>query len=268
MVKDCLSCIFLTTAFVINLTILVLSHSSCCQLFAFCIYSIVEVRNGLDFVKVNSPQAVAEHISNEISKRLSSGQKVLWLLSGGSSIKIAVAAANLLRSKVNLKNLTVTLDDERYGPPGHKDSNWRQIQDAGFSLPGAKLRLVLSGKGFAETADDYSRTLDADLDAANYAIAIAGIGADGHIFGIKPHSPAVDSQQPVVAYEWEDYQRITPTFKTIRRINEIVSYVVGEEKWLQIEKLEQDLAVAEQPAQFLKQCNKVTIYNDLKGERI
>jgi 6-phosphogluconolactonase/glucosamine-6-phosphate isomerase/deaminase len=221
----------------------------------------------ITFYKISSQAPVIQFIADKINSKLADDQKVLWLLSGGSSIDIEVKVADLLE-KNKLSNLIVTLADERYGPVGHKDSNWQQLIEAGFSLPEAQLKPILHGPGMEETAAAYEKELLHDLENADYSLALAGIGADGHIFGIKAGSPAVETNNLIAAYEWGDYKRITSTYNLIKKINEIVSYVAGEEKHAVLNNLEHDLSVNEQPAQLLKTLDSVTIFNDFKGDKL
>lgn len=217
------------------------------------------------FRKITSSEPVEKYVINVISDKLAVGMRVLWLIAGGSAIKIAVAISQNLPKK-NLQNLTITLTDERYGPVGHIDSNWSQLISAGFKLAGANMQPVLKGEGFDQTAKDYSKTLLEDLKKTDYSLALAGMGPDGHIFGIKSGSPSVKSDQIVAAYKWDDYKRITPTVKFLKKLDETVMYVAGQEKWPQLDTLENELDPVVQAAQLLKNLKKVTIYNDYKGE--
>jgi 6-phosphogluconolactonase/glucosamine-6-phosphate isomerase/deaminase len=220
------------------------------------------------YVKINSIKPATAYLFKVIKKKLGDQQKVLWMIPGGSSMDIVIETAKLLQKCPNLDLLTVTLTDERYGRVGHKDSNWQQLVDRRFQLPGAKLQPVLEGLAIEATAKNYSDSVDHTLKNVDYAIALAGMGPDGHIFGIKPGGPAVDSQDEVVAYKWDDYARLTPTFNFIKRLDEVVVYAVGAEKHQQIDDLQKDLPPTKQPAQFLKQLKKVTIFNDYKGVEV
>jgi 6-phosphogluconolactonase/glucosamine-6-phosphate isomerase/deaminase len=219
------------------------------------------------YVKINSIKPVTAYLFHGIKRKLEDKWQVLWMVAGGSSMDIAIETSKQLQNCPNLNLLTVTLTDERYGPVGHENSNWKQLIDRGFQLPNAKLQPVLEGLDIKTTAKRYWDTLDDDLKNADYAIALAGLGPDGHIFGIKPDSPAVDSQDEVIAYKWEDYDRLTPTFNLIKRLDEVVIYAAGAEKHIQIDDLEESISPEKQPAQFLKELKKVTIFNDYKGEK-
>ena len=221
----------------------------------------------IDFRHIKGDQAVVDYIVNRLSERLNSGQRLLWLVAGGSAMVIAAKAAKDLGGRTDLNRLSISLTDERYGPIGHADSNWRQLAQKGFSLPGAQLVPVLTGQSPADTAQNFANNLNQALEDHDFSLALAGMGPDGHIFGIKPSSPAVNSDKSVVAYDWEDYHRITPTIKLIQRLDEVVMYAVGKEKQTQIDKLDMKLDANEQPAQLLKRLKKVVFFNDYKGGR-
>ncbi|MBX4191140.1 6-phosphogluconolactonase [Candidatus Saccharibacteria bacterium] len=222
----------------------------------------------IEFRQVHSTQPVVDLIFRTIHTLLEKNASILWLIGGGSAIEIAIQVASQLNKSRNLEQLTVTLTDERYGPVGHRDSNWKQLQDRGFKLDNAKLLPVLTNKDFEQTANSYGESLNKALSQADYSLALAGMGPDGHIFGIKPNSPAVDSRNDVVAYKWDDYQRITPTASFISRLDEVIIYASGEEKHQQIADLEKELSLQEQPAQLLKKLQKVTIFNNHIGGKV
>lgn len=219
------------------------------------------------FKKIASPKPAATYIYKAVGRRLSAGQSVLWLVAGGSAMDAAVSAARRLAKTADLSKLTVTLTDERWGAPGHADSNWRQLGEKGFKLPGAQLAPVLKGQNLTETAADFGRFLTGALGQADFSLALAGMGPDGHIFGILPGSPAVQSDQPVIGYQWHDYARLTPTPGLLHQLDEVVIYAAGEAKWPQIAKLKEDLSPNDQPAQLLKSLPKVTFFNDYEGEK-
>ncbi|HVX58258.1 MAG TPA: 6-phosphogluconolactonase [Candidatus Saccharimonadales bacterium] len=213
------------------------------------------------FYGLASDKDVIDYLFERISERLRRGDKVLWLLSGGSAIRIETAIAAKL-ALLNHAKLTVSLFDERYGQPGHADSNWRQLQDAGFKLPQAKLQPVLTGEDMATTVKGFSSFIGKSLDDADFTLGLAGIGPDGHTLGIKPRSPALDTKDLVSGYDWDDYRRITTTEAVIARLDEIVVYAFGPEKKEQLETLKRKAGSADQPAQLLKLCRNVRIYSD------
>lgn len=223
----------------------------------------------MTFYAVDSIEPVAHFIRGAITQRLLEGQRVLWLVAGGSSVAVAIATAKLLEeAKVSLDGLTVSLTDERYGIHGHPDSNWQQMKMAGFDLPGARLHQVLGDKTFAETVADFDKFLENELTTADYRIGLFGIGEDGHTSGILPHSAAVHAQQLVCGYTGSDYQRITTTPAAIARLDETVVYAVGKAKHHVLEGLGTEVPLDDQPAQALKSVARCTVFNDRKGDKL
>ena len=226
----------------------------------------------MQFFKVSSSEPVVAFLVRRLTEKLKSG-KVLWLVAGGSAIPIVIDVAKRL-PKENLRNLTFSLTDERFGPVGHGDSNWQQLLDGGLELASATLLPVLTGQAQNETAAAWGKALDAAWQGADYRLGFFGVGPDGHIAGVLPHSSVVEAKDTVVSYQSEAipgvrpaFQRISLSLPGIARLDEAVVYAVGEAKWPVLDQLETtDLPLAEQPAQILKRIPVVSIFNDHKGE--
>lgn len=179
---------------------------------------------------------------------------------------IVLAVAKKLEG-LSLKNLSIFLTDERYGPIGHSNSNWSHLEKNGFKLSGTRLIPTLVNRTLDETVQLYEKTVGPFLsDSSVYKLAMAGIGADGHTFGIKPKSPAVFSKELVSGYRGDDFVRITLTPNAIKMMDEIVVYATGQEKQPVLDDLDNNISIVRQPAQALKQVKNLTIYNDYKGE--
>jgi len=221
----------------------------------------------IEFFTVTTIKPVVAHLATTISYHLVEKHKVLWLVSGGSSAKIAVKTAKRIDSEAleNIQNLTVSLIDERYGPVGHPDSNWQQLNEAGFRIKGANMPPVLANASLEQTAKNYAQFIEKALKEHDYILGLVGIGADGHTFGIKPGSPAIRGKELVCAYTWDDYVRLTLTPHAIEKIDEIVAYAVGNEKRGALDDLVKSIPPKQQPAQYLKTARKLTVYNDYKG---
>ena len=218
-------------------------------------------------VKTTSTGAVNAHLVEALRERLSRRLRVLWLVSGGSAIAVAVAVRQQLGDCAGLAGLSVGLVDERYGAVGHQNSNWQQLRAAGFELAGIQPLPVLAGKSFAATVDDYEAALAAAMSASDYRLGLFGIGVDGHTAGILPDSPAVTSDQLVCGYQGPDYQRITVTPALITTLDEAVACAFGLAKKPALTKLLAGTAVrSEQPAQVLCQVPVSIVYNDQLGE--
>jgi 6-phosphogluconolactonase/glucosamine-6-phosphate isomerase/deaminase len=210
-------------------------------------------------------------IVSSILSQLKSSKQVLFFVTGGSSIAICVKVAELLRNNPEqdlTKNLTIMMTDERYGPLDHKDSNWYQLMQKGFSLPQARLLPILDGDDRVSTTLKFNTNLSQELmkdKETMYKIGLFGVGADGHTSGILPESDAVKSEDFACSYNTPTFSRITTTFKTIEKLDEAVAWIQGENKWWVIKDLlEKNIDVAKQPAQILKKVPISTIFSDFK----
>ena len=217
----------------------------------------------ITFIK-QKPDSARNYLVKTIGGRLDEGQKVLWFLSGGSSIALAVEVRERLDS--NLDKLVVMLIDERYGPDNHPDSNWKQLKDAGFDFSGLQAVPVLRGLPLEETTLRFQEELSRHFKEADFKIAIAGIGPDGHTSGILPGSPALTAPGLATHYQGPDYQRITTTPKALAQLDEAVVSLSDEKKRGVVEQLQQDIPVDKMPAQLLKTLPEFIVFNNWIGE--
>jgi len=207
----------------------------------------------------------AGYITDVIRRELESPRKVLWFLSGGSSIPIAVHVRSNLNN-LDLNNLTVMLLDERYGKDGHAESNWKQLKDAGFDFSGLNAIPVLRAMPLEETTVRFQEELSRQLGQADFKLALAGIGPDGHTSGILPNSPALDAPGLAAHYQGLDYQRITTTPRALAQLDEAVVGLSGDQKQPLINQLQQDVPAEKMPAQLLKKLPRFIVFNDWIGE--
>jgi 6-phosphogluconolactonase/glucosamine-6-phosphate isomerase/deaminase len=216
-------------------------------------------------IQVDDRSEMSRALGERLIRELGGG-RVLWLVCGGSNIPLSVEALGHLRKKVSiamLSNLTIALTDERYGDVGHADSNWQQLIDAGFSLEGVSSIPVLTGGSLEETVAGYTVRLNSALESATVVVGQFGLGGDGHIAGILPESPAVNSPRLIQAYDAPPYTRITITPRVFEHIQVAYAGVFGEEKREVLERLRgETLPIPEMPAQILKQLPEAYLFSD------
>lgn len=209
---------------------------------------------------VQGTQALADRISAE----LKAGKRVLWLIPGGSNIPIAIEAMRIIRGsvkKIDIPRLSISLTDERYGSINHPDSNWRQLHDAGIDLDSIKAYPVLVGASLVDTVARFGVTIRDLLGHTDVIIGQFGMGADGHIAGILPHSPAISVTASTAGYESKPFTRVTLTFPILRRIDVACMFLSSAGKEVAIEHLHQDgISLDDQPAQILKELPEAYIY--------
>jgi 6-phosphogluconolactonase/glucosamine-6-phosphate isomerase/deaminase len=219
-----------------------------------------------------TPSDAVSAIAGRISDELRSGKRVLWLVSGGSNIQLEVDVMNQLQESgtVRLSGLAILPVDERYGEPGHADSNTAQLRNAGFD-PGTAVwvDVLTHNVPFDQTMSFYNDVASTAFANASVVIAQFGMGGDGHIAGMLPDSPGVSAEPVVViGYEWSDYTRMTLSADILRGVQ--VAYVpaFGKSKEKALDRFRANTEPFEKlPAKLLYELPEVFIYTDqLKTE--
>lgn len=222
----------------------------------------------MKYIYTKTPiEKAATFTAGKIINHLDKGERVLWLLSGGSSLLIAIETSKKLAG-INLSRLFVTMTDERYGEIGHSNENWQHLINAGLDLPGANLYRPLIGKNIEQTTEKFNDWLADKLQNTDYKFGIFGIGNDGHTAGIKPRSTAVTSTNLATFLIGDDFERITITFNTIMQIDEGVIQVSGKDKKSVIKDItNKTLPLHDQPAQILKIIPGIVLYTNNPREK-
>jgi 6-phosphogluconolactonase/glucosamine-6-phosphate isomerase/deaminase len=218
------------------------------------------------FLQVNSQSYCAKILALKIEDYLKQDKKVLWLLSGGSNITISVEAFNILKAALPDKikeNLAVTLTDERYGPVGHKDSNWQGLLNMGFKMDDIKSVPILCGLPEEETTKNFEDNYNKLTAWADIVIGQFGIGTDGHIAGILPGTYGVSDPETAYYYVTPQFTRISLTLATIEKIKVAFTFVLGESKKEVLRLLQtENIPLAKMPAQILKSIMDSYLYSD------
>jgi 6-phosphogluconolactonase/glucosamine-6-phosphate isomerase/deaminase len=218
----------------------------------------------LNIITTKNVEDEAKFVAEIITRELDLGKKVLFFITGGSSVAVGVKVAEIIKGK-SLENLTVMMTDERYGPLGHPDSNWYQHTQKGFELPRAKIIPILTGGDIETTTKQFNDNLRDEFEKAEYKIGLFGVGKDGHTAGNLPGSIAVTSLDLASHYDTPTFSRITMTPLAIEKLDEAVVWMQGEEKWGVVKDLvENNIEIIKQPAQILKKIPLLTIFTDYK----
>lgn len=217
----------------------------------------------LEFHYEPDTSKAAGDLTARLTSELEKHDNVVWLVTGGTNVPVSAAVMEALPED-RLPRLTVMLADERYGKPGHPDSNWQQLAEAGFMTRNARfLATLIPDLTLEDTSRQYAMVVEDALAQADVVIGQLGIGGDGHIAGILPRSDAVGSTALVSAYDSGSYQRLTLTIEALRRIDAAYCYVYGETKRQSLQRLhDQRLPLSEQPAQILKELPEAHVYTD------
>lgn len=192
---------------------------------------------------------------------------IILLLAGGSCLNAVRHAVKKLDGPV-LSRIHLAQIDERVVPLDDPASNWRQIEES----VGARLNQFASTLPMVpnvEEADDlaisYEMRLMSLLETADETIGIYGIGDDGHIAGMLSTTNPGDFTQfldgrLVVGYKAHDYTRITTTAALLTKLSEVILLTCGPNKVKTVDKINQDLAPHNHPAQLLKDASRVSLF--------
>jgi 6-phosphogluconolactonase/glucosamine-6-phosphate isomerase/deaminase len=222
----------------------------------------------MQFIRTSDWQPGIDDLYNRLQRSLDEHHQVLWLVSGGSNIPASVEIMRRL-SSASTARLSVMLCDERFGPVGHQNSNAAQLDAAGFAPKQATVIAVLvAGLDLTQTAQHYQDAALSQFKQADVVIGQLGIGPNGHIAGIQPHSPAASSPDFVSAYTAGDYQRLTLTAHALKRLAAAYCFAFGDSKQDALERLhDQSLSYDDEPSQILKELPEAYVYNDQIGDR-
>ncbi len=222
----------------------------------------------MQFILTANRNDAISALAKRLIHELTEGQLVLWLVSGGSNAMAAVKTMDQIPDDLSRK-LSVMPVDERYGAPGHKDSNWSQLLQANFPAKQARLIPVLeAGLNFEQNIESYSQLVAQAFANHHTVVGLLGIGEDGHIAGILPNSAACQADSDLVAgYEALPLKRMTLTFPALKRLTAAYTFVFGANKLPALRQLKsQALPLKVQPAQILKTLPEAYVYNDQLGE--
>lgn len=222
----------------------------------------------MEFIKTTDWRRGAKDLTTRLTMELKEGKKVLWFIGGGSNIAASVQIMATLSQELT-RQLSIFLTDERYGDVGHIHSNSRQLFDAGFQPKDAMFMPMLQpGFSMQETQEHYAQALERTVEHADIVIAQSGIGFDGHIAGILPHSPAVKATGWITGYKTEQYTRVTMTFDALRNIDAAYYMAFGDDKATTLIQLRDEAPpLDDQPSQILKELPEAYVYNDQIGDK-
>ena len=220
-----------------------------------------------DIVEIpeSNHDVVANYIASKIVNHLSSGEQVVWFVSGGSNIGLAKEIRSSLDLGTFKGKLHICLVDERFGTIGHSDSNWQQLLDVGFDTSYCQVYPIINNKNNAtDTVKEYNDTINNLLSQGYYCIGQLGLGPDGHTSGLLPNNPLMNSTDYYGYYLCPDYQRITSTPKLICMLDEIVLFASGQAKAQALRSMLSEGPIDKIPARLLKNSKSLKIFTDIK----
>ncbi len=201
----------------------------------------------------------AESIFSFLKNNASQPTLLFW--SGGSASKIAELLVPKLNNFDDLSWLTMSLIDERYGQPGHADSNETLIRTNGLidlvEKKSGQWFPVLTGLPIEQEIDRMNSFFTSNYTQPTKKLGLFGIGEDGHTAGMLPvfddstpfdslFSPATNEvysffnlNQVNPNYPNPFKERMTLNMNGIKNLDERVVFASGEKKKSVLKKINQ-----------------------------
>lgn len=188
--------------------------------------------------------AVGDRLADEIVSAVAlRGRANIVVTGGGTGIKLL---ARLHDDRIDWSKVHVFFGDERYVPEADDERNDKQAREAlldRIDIPAANVHAMPAADG--EFGDDlgaaalaYEQVLagQAELDEPTpvFDVHLLGMGPEGHVNSLFPHTPAVrETARMVVGVPDSPKpppQRITLTLPAIQRSREVWLVVSGDGK--------------------------------------
>lgn len=194
----------------------------------------------------------ARLVTRLVTAQTSRGAASVVLTGGGTGIAtLAALAGSASRDAVDWSTVDVWWGDERFLPAEHPDRNDAQARHALLDdLPLDPVRVHPmpaagspsagpSGEDVHSAAAAYAEELErcASLEAhapvPHVDVLMLGVGPDGHVASLFPHSPALYDTRTVVGVEGSPKpppRRISLTLRTIQSADEVWLVAAGTSK--------------------------------------
>ena len=163
----------------------------------------------------------------------------LVLTGGGAGIGLLERVRELEDAdpRVDFSRVHVFFGDERNVPVDHEDSNEGQARDALLShvdIPEGNIHgFGLDGGDMEAAARAYEETIT-EVAPQGFDIHLLGMGYEGHINSLFPHTDAVRENERLVIAVTDSpkppAERVTLTLPAVRRAEQVWLLVAGEDK--------------------------------------
>jgi 6-phosphogluconolactonase len=186
--------------------------------------------------QLEASELAAERLADAIAAGRRQGRSVHLSLAGGTTPR---AAYERLATLVDdWEAVELWLGDERLVPPDDPESNYRLLAET-LLESGALAHAVATNGSAEEAASAYAREIRRRVPAGpegapELDLALLGLGEDGHVASLFPHSPALDARGEVCVAVHDAPKpppdRVSLTLDVLRGARSTVILAVGEGK--------------------------------------
>lgn len=172
-------------------------------------------------------------ITSAIANR---GESSIVLTGGTVGIKLLRHVVGF-GTDIDWSKVTLYWGDERFVPAADEDRNFKQAREAlleSIDIPSANVHAIAASDGeFGDAIEDAAAAYEALLPA-EFDVHLLGMGGEGHINSLFPHTDAVRETTRLVVAVTDSPKppprRITLTLPAVARAREVWLVVAGTEK--------------------------------------
>ncbi|MCV7357936.1 6-phosphogluconolactonase [Mycolicibacterium fluoranthenivorans] len=172
-------------------------------------------------------------ITSAIANR---GEASIVLTGGTVGIKLLRHVVGF-GTDIDWSKVTLYWGDERFVPAADEDRNFKQAREAlleSIDIPSANVHAIAASDGeFGDAIEDAAAAYEALLPA-EFDVHLLGMGGEGHINSLFPHTDAVRETTRLVVAVTDSPKppprRITLTLPAVARAREVWLVVAGTEK--------------------------------------
>lgn len=208
----------------------------------------------------------AGRIINHIKESEKKGRVILGF-PGGSSVVGVYRYMNHMGKGIDWKNVHVFMADERWVPPGHRDSNHRLVKYYLGNLvkQGLNIHPFTPGKlgeykeWFKKATEDYGKRCD---------LVLLSSGGDGHVASLFPNHKSIrDDGWPYIEVRGAPKpppHRISMSRKLIEKSGMAVLLFTGEQKRAAFKTFQAGDKINECPARIVKKIKNSYVFTNLR----
>ncbi len=220
--------------------------------------------------RFDAPEVLNQHLADAIAETLgaavaSRGSAVLVVSGGRTPLPLF---HELAQRSLPWSEIWITLADERWVTPDHKDSNEALVRQHLLQGPASAARFVPL-KNSAATPEAGEADCAQALAALPrpFDVVILGMGDDGHTASLFPQAPQLQAAltsttTPCMAVDpvTVPHARMSLTLSALLESRRIVLHMVGDGKWRVYQQAAATGPVEEFPVRAVLQQNEVPVH--------